>query len=423
MKNFLLFLMFALFCVPWAANAQETLTVHDGTALNSNVPVHGLWADAYLKCEMVYPQAELVDMVDGTITGMKFYASTPASEAWTGTWQVSLMEVSNATISEFAGPGTVVYEGTLDGTQPEMEIIFTNPYSYEGGNLLVCVYQTVKGNYKSITWTGEEVTGVSVQGYNSSSLDGVSPTQRNFLPKTTFEYEVEDYGCSKPTNLTVSNVTTNSATLVWECETTGYPFDLEYGTDNTFASGTYNDDEVETFSYDFTGLTPGTTYYVRVRTDCDMNLSTWATKSFTTPCEAVTTFPWEEDFESYASGNLTDPCWVNEHIEGSGTQVFKVYTSTNGGNSTHQLQLPDMSSGTMTKLVLPEMNLPENHMFSIDVYRNTNNTSHSEEGIRVYASTDGEIDGATELAFISRNYTISNGVIPAETATGWYTYE
>ena len=131
--------MLALFCIPWAANAQSTLTVHDGTVTSTYVPIYGLWADAYLKCEMVYPAAELEDIAYGTISSMKFYASSPAAAAWTGTWQVSLMEVENSAISAFAGPGTVVYEGTLDGTGSEMVINFTTPYTYDGGNLLVCV--------------------------------------------------------------------------------------------------------------------------------------------------------------------------------------------------------------------------------------------------------------------------------------------
>jgi hypothetical protein len=117
---------------------------------------------------------------------------------------------------------------------------------------------------------------------------------------------------------------------------------------------------------------------------------------------------------------------VNEHIEGDGTNVFKVYTSAYNGNTTHMLQLPDMTAGTLTKLVLPEMNVPENYEFSIDIYRSSNtyqSNPYELEGIRVYASTDGEIEGATELAFIPRHYTVSNDVIPAESATGWYTYE
>ena len=183
-KSLLFALLVALF-MPWAAQAQEELTVHDETGTNSYVPIYGFYADSYLKCEMVYPAAELENMTGGTITSMTFYATSPATEAWTGTWQVSVTEVDNATISAFAGPGTVVYEGALDGTQSTMEITFSSPYTYNGGNLLVCVYETSTGNYKSITWAGETVNGASVQGYSYSSLDAVTASQRNFLPKTT----------------------------------------------------------------------------------------------------------------------------------------------------------------------------------------------------------------------------------------------
>ncbi|MBO7529687.1 MAG: DUF2436 domain-containing protein, partial [Bacteroidales bacterium] len=165
------------------------LTVHDGEQTNGNVPVYGFYADAYLKCEMVYPAAELADMANGTINSIKFYPSSPASEAWTSTWQVFVAEVADATISDFYGPGTVVYEGILDGTQGEMEITFNAPYAYQGGNLLIGVYNITTGNYKSVTWAGETVVGASVQGYNYSSLSGITASQRDFLPKTTFYYE------------------------------------------------------------------------------------------------------------------------------------------------------------------------------------------------------------------------------------------
>ena len=164
------------------------LTVHDGTGTSSYVPAYGFYADAYLKCEMVYPAEELTAMNGGTINSVKFYASTPAAEAWTGTWQVFVAEVADAAISDFYGPGTVVYEGTLDATGEDMTITFNAPYAYNGGNLLIGVYETVIGNYKSVTWAGETVDGASVQGYSYSSLSAVSATQRNFLPKTTFAY-------------------------------------------------------------------------------------------------------------------------------------------------------------------------------------------------------------------------------------------
>lgn len=151
------------------------------------------------------------------------------------------------------------------------------------------------------------------------------------------------------------------------------------------------------------------------------------------PCAPITEFPWTEDFEEFpantstgysASYVLNETCWVNEHISGNGTGLFQVCSYAQSSNTTHKLQLPDMTSGTMTKLVLPAMKLPTaNYQFVLDVLRNSS-TSNYGEGIRVFVSTNGEIEGATELAFISRSYTTSDGnLIPVETAAGWYRYE
>ena len=170
--------------------ASGELTVHDGSATNGYVPVYGFYADAYLKSEFVMPATELADMAGGKINSMKFYLSTPAQDPWASTFQVFLKEVAETEISAFSGTdgATVVYEGTLNGTDSEMEITFTTPYQYNGGNLLIGVYNITTGNYKSASFLGEQVTGASVQGYSYSSLNDVSPTQRNFIPKTTFTY-------------------------------------------------------------------------------------------------------------------------------------------------------------------------------------------------------------------------------------------
>ena len=164
------------------------LTVHDGTTTNSYVPVYGFYADAYLKCEMVYPATELAALNGGDISALKFYASQTSVSWGSANFQVFLTEVSSASISSFNGPGTVVYNGSLSISGGEMNVTFTTPYHYNGGNLLIGVYNTVEGSYVSSYWYGEAVTGASVQGYSYSSLGDISATQRNFLPKTTFTY-------------------------------------------------------------------------------------------------------------------------------------------------------------------------------------------------------------------------------------------
>ncbi len=299
----LLSLMLLCFAVFGVARAQETLTVHNGTATNGNVPVYGYYADAYLKCEMVYPAAELGDMEAGTITGMTFYASTPATDSWgSANFQVFLTEVADATISAYVGPGTVVYEGALDGTQSEMTITFTTPYVYNGGNLLVGVYNTVTGSYKSITWAGEEVTGASITGYSYTSLDAVSATQRNFLPKTTFEYTpAGGITCNRPTNVAVS-YEGSIATATWDGEVSLYNIDVN----GTVTNGV-------TSPYTF-AVEPQTTYSVKVQADCGSgDLSSWAyAPSFTTPCAAFA-LPYEYGFED--AGDME--CWSMVDCAGS----------------------------------------------------------------------------------------------------------
>ena len=276
----------------------------------------------------------------------------------------------------------------------------------------------------------------------ATGVTGLTTTLTNLTQNTTYQARVQS-GCGSawvisanfttlvsvvaPTDLTCTGSTTNSATLSWTENGTATEWIVAYKTaaEQNFTEVTVNNNPNTTI----TSLTHSTTYTAKVCAVVDGERSSWSsTINFNTACDAITSFPWSENFESYASGNFTAPCWVNEHISGDGTQIFKVYSSTSGigGNTTKMLQLPDQTSGTMTKLVLPEMTLPENYEFSIDVYRSNSTYSPENnpyEGIRIYASTDGEIEGATELAFIPRQFDEENGSIPAENAAGWYTYE
>ena len=199
----------------------DELTVNDGTSTNGYVPVYGFYADAYLKCEFVQPAADLAAVNGGTINGLTFYASQ-TSVAWgSANFQVFVTEVANASISDFAGPGTVVYTGALSIANGEMAVNFTTPYTYNGGNLLVGVYNTVTGSYVSSSWYGVSADGASVQGYSYSSLDAISPTQRNFLPKVTFDYTAG--GGAVSGDITVHDGTaTNSYVPVYGLYTDAY---------------------------------------------------------------------------------------------------------------------------------------------------------------------------------------------------------
>ena len=189
-KKLILFLMLALFGSTSFLRADE-LTVCDGTETNPYVPVYGFYGDAYLKCHYVMPADQLTAMNGGVINSMTFEMASPAEEPWTGTFQVFMTEVDYTEISAFVDEtsAVTVYTGTLDATGATMTVTFDTPYSYEGGNLLIGFNLIQTGNYKSASFNGVTATGASVQGYSYSALSAITPTQRNFLPKTTFVFE------------------------------------------------------------------------------------------------------------------------------------------------------------------------------------------------------------------------------------------
>lgn len=168
-----------------------TRTVYDGASTSDCVPVYGYFTDLYGRCQYVMPANVLEGMKDFMINQMDLYLSSSASVAWTGTFQVYMTEVDDTGISRFVNPSdaTTVYTGTLDATGPLMTVTFDNPYTYNGGNLLIGFDEIVTGNYTGAVFYGETVNGACIQGVSSNSLEEAYPGQQNFLPKTTFYFE------------------------------------------------------------------------------------------------------------------------------------------------------------------------------------------------------------------------------------------
>ena len=266
------------------------------------------------------------------------------------------------------------------------------------------------------------LTGLTAETYYEAKVQGDCGSEGTSTESASVFFTTSA-ACPEQDALVASNIQIHSAEISWDAHGAD-EWNLRYSADNgtTWTDITKN----VTNPYTLEELNASTDYLVQVQAKCAASDEWSASVAFTTKCDFVTTFPWSEDFESYVSGNFNATCWVNEHIAGSATSnLFMVNTSSIGGNTTHTLQLPDEAIGNMIKLVLPGMTLPNsNYAFFIDVYRSSNmyNSSYAEEGIRVFASANGEIEGATELAFIPRQYNVGNTEIPEETEVGWYTY-
>lgn len=165
-------------------SAQETLTVYDGTTTNQYLPIYGYYGDTVgAASEFIVPSSDLGDMAGGTITAIKFYASGDVSN-W-GTYDVYVKEVGYTTETSLTGKSasTVVYTGKLAIVSKEMEITFTTPFKYGGGNLLIGTELTVKGSDTRGYFYGNTGSGSGCSVYK-----GYSVSVQNFIPKTTFTY-------------------------------------------------------------------------------------------------------------------------------------------------------------------------------------------------------------------------------------------
>ena len=324
---------------PLAMNAQETLTVYDGTTTNSYVPAYMGYFDDFTKSQFVIPADGLEEMNGGTITSMKFY-TTSQNVPYTSvsTVDVYLMEVDYTTISAFEpkANGTIVFQGTLNIVTEDsgglLTIEFSNPYTYNGGNLLVGIENTTDAGYKFIYFYGQTVTGASGAGYNASSLDNITFTQRNFIPKTTFEYEAAGtVTCARPKNVAVEYTGGTTATVTWTGEAASYNIDVNGTVTNNVTS-----------PYTLTGLSLATNYSVMLQGNCGGgDLSAW-----TTPVNFTTDLCLPEDMceiryeltDSYGDGWNGNAINVVDVATGN---VLASWTISSGASATGTLAVCD----------------------------------------------------------------------------------
>ena len=288
--------------LPMVARAQEELTVYDGTATNRYVPAYVYYWDAYTRSQFVIPAGDLQEMTGATITSLTFYTTnsnipyTSVNEA-----DVFLKEVDYTTISAYEDKENVVYSGYFvfesTGNGGMVTLEFSQPYVYNGGNLLIGIENLTKGGYESIYFYGQNVSGASVASYDYGGTENCVASQQDFLPKTTFAYIPSGAAvCYKPNNLTVGTLASNQVTVSWTGRN-GESQWIVYFDGDSIGESSVN-------AYTFNGLDPQTTYSWGVRAVCgEGDTSGMANGSFTTPCGAVSSLP-----HTFNADNGLD-CW------------------------------------------------------------------------------------------------------------------
>ncbi len=381
----------ALLCLPWGntAWADETLTVADGTATNSNVPVWGYWGDAEQHNQLIYPSSLLTEMVGKNIKKMTFYVSSPASAKWTSTFTIGLAVVEESSISGDGGyyatyyhnsaEVTTIYNGELDGTGSTMVVEFNEAFYYEGGNLLFDLTST-GGNYKDASFYGENQSATANIASHGNKTATSSSTGSSFLPKTTFTYTAAaPVTCDKPTDLEVpaGNITSSSALITWAgANNTVLEYKLHSASEWTVVSPT-----TTATTHLLTGLDNPCQYDVRVKNVCGGTdgESKYETTSFVTPCGPKAlpfgVYGFEDVATAYNLYNVPE-CW-DKVASGNYPYVYG-YNSGKSGNSVYFKG--GVTGSSEQVLILPELDA-ELSTLSVSFY-------HKESKDETYWGTD-----------------------------------
>lgn len=408
--NFLGTLLVALTVINCGFAQDVTTTVADGTTTNMFIPIYGSSASMPQHQQVIYPNEILTDMVGGTISSMTFYVSSMPANGWNCSFTIRL-GITDVTSFSSTSPLPVdntveVYSGLaqVDASTNQMTIVFTQPYTYAGGNLLFDIQNSIGGINATALFLG-----VNPGGDRSLAVFEISGNafglKQQFIPKTTFVY-TGGSSCLTPTDLTVLEANATSATISWTSQTLGAQYQVYCDTVGADLSNANWILTADTF-FTFNNLMPNTMQVAYVRSYCGGQTSNVANVSFHTDCDIIINeFPWTEGFEdswtqSYVFGqqNFSPQCWkiynggTTEHSAGSGAFYWKTNTSTSQVHSGQHSAVCYTDYATSRHndwLVSPLFNLTGEQRVTFHVQNNTDNTSKVDE-ISVWISDENAV--------------------------------
>ena len=213
------------------------------------------------------------------------------------------------------------------------------------------------------SFTASQLTGFRYRfNYNASNVWGwgvctSSPTITSQAPPS----------CLEPSALSASNATTSSLDLSWTVAGTESQWNIEYGIAG-YSQGSGTTVSASTNPYTLNGLSSGTSYDIYIQSVCGASdTSDWVgPSSFTTVCDAISSFPWTEDFESVTAPAL--PSCFSELNNNSDTDYWKTYSGYGTSSSNAAGMYTDYNNGSNDDyLILPQFTLTGSERFLYSV--------------------------------------------------------
>ena len=287
---------YAQFIVPCISSTSSPveLTIGDGTTSSTSTPMNSGYGNSWT--QMIYPSSNFAN--PGYINSLSWETVEANAldynslKIYLGTTEMS----EHATANDWLPLEnlTLVYEGnngTVGITAGWETYTLNNPYYYNAEDNLVVVISrsSNEGNglYYYYSFANNACLSRSADGDATYAAHpgAESGIQNGFLPNMKIDYQsiiCNDVHCAAPTEVSVQNITTNSAAVSWTANGANawkMSYKAENASDWTIVSITNN-------QYVLTGLTQNTNYEVRVMSDCGANgTSSEAAAAFTTAAD------------------------------------------------------------------------------------------------------------------------------------------
>ncbi|HRG59979.1 MAG TPA: fibronectin type III domain-containing protein, partial [Bacteroidia bacterium] len=307
------------------------------------------------------------------ITKLRFYYNTAATATTFNNWTIYM---GNTTKTAFAnttdwvptGSMTQVFSGVVSvpAAGNWLEVTLTTPFTWNGtNNIVIGVDENVTGYSCTAQW-GSYTAAPANRGIYFYA-DGTNPNPAA-PPVGTLTSDINGIrivattppSCFPPSALLGTPTSSVGANISWTAPSpapsNGYQFAV-----TTSATPPGSGTAFAGTSTSVGGLSPNTTYYLHVRSDCGGGIfSSWATSaSFTTPCAEIVAFPFTETFEAASTSR---PCWTQIQEVGAGLWSYAAgstatVTTAHGGALNARFVSLSGADNPITKLVSPVFDL------------------------------------------------------------------
>jgi len=358
-----------------------------------------LWVYNNSASQLVYPASDLQPLVGKLITSVKFKFYNESwyhSEVYSSTMKIHITEVGQEKLKfDTAGVGNYVwYDVDLNSPQiaitdtftpynvvgNDRELVFdfsSNPYLYNGGNLLITVtassdvnadgavvaYYYYKPSHRkkcAAVWGSDsrQFSNVYTAGgriLNNGVGLGYSTAIDNYLPVVAFGYrENLNANCTTPSSIRAIDSTHNSVKIAWTAGGSETEWTVQYRKASETAWTTFSPNITATPEATIAGLEAGTQYAFRVKAVCSPTEESMFGTLFLhkTLCTSVSTV--SENFENTPVESIPN-CWTRI-IGGSITKFPSVVAkNTNAGVPSKAMAFAHRQPQFV---VLPAMSVP-----------------------------------------------------------------